>query len=424
MEETARAWDGWVELPRQKRRATSGALLWSIIAPLLFVAVGKLVGPVSGGPPTWLGGALLAIVGSGVAVAGAVFARARSRARLELEGDALLLVRGQERRKIAKEQIQHAIVTDGPHGGGRLVLSLAAAEDIRFDLANRTQAEELLAGLRLADVQRVTRIRLHSDQQRTLNQWGGAIVGGLVALLPIAALNALFGGVGQVLGLVLLVPLMLAGADLMSRLLAEVSIGSDGLSFRGVNTNANSFIAHERIDKLEVVRRDRSKMPGAWAVDLLLKDGSREEIGFFFADDRALADALRQRVERAIAERRARVGPKVEPLLQLERHHQQLGEWLARLRKLAIAKADYRQADLGSDRLAGLLSDASLGREHRIAAAVVLAARGSESERQRIRIASDTSADPALSSALRAILEGEAESEAIAEALAADPKIG
>jgi hypothetical protein len=124
-----------------------------------------------------------------------------------------------------------------------------------------------------------------------------------------------------------------------------------------------------------------------------------------------------RRIEDALAARVASQS-QVARAAALERHGRPFARWRAELASLAQQGADYRRnAGLARDDLQRVLEDASAPTEHRVGAAVALAAAGEVDIRRRVRIAAAACADRDLRAALEAAAEEELDEAKLERAL-------
>jgi hypothetical protein len=409
---------GVVSHARVRARAVAGGAVWSVLAPLLFVATGKLIGPPGGGPPSWAGWALVAIVAAGVIGATLAFRSATRPAALEVGDREVVLVEGGNRRRIAKRSIENAMLVDDDRGKQLLELNLVGRETLTLDFGASEGARAALDALALANERNVTRIRMYPRNQEALTELSGGLLGAMIVGLPVGALASLLGAMAPFVIIGCMIPAMFYGARWLRNLLPELVVGADGVSIRGTAGKARGFVPHDQVAGIEVVRRDLPKNPNAQIVELVTTDGERLVLASHFATQGALADAQKRRIDQAIVERRM-TGAPVPSFVELERQGRPTSTWLEALRDVGRQQPDYRRAQLTSEQLDALLTNGSTSAERRLGAAVVLAARGEPDAKRRIRIASEASADPTISKALLAVAEGEAEEAAIAEAIEA-----
>jgi hypothetical protein len=261
-------------------------------------------------------------------------------------------------------------------------------------------------------------IRLYARRTRRATQLGGALLGvflggapaGIGALIaqknagPVAAL---------IVGLLLLVPSMWGTAKVLSMLLPEVRIGVDGIALKGGFSSATRFVPFERIEHVEATSFERQGVR-LWAVKVT-HDGKSDALGEL--PSRAEAENAAEDIL-AAKQRWSRARSPVAGLASLESTGARIGDWLASVRALAAADDDYRKATLGRDQLLELLEDGAARAEHRVGAAMLLAAREGVEARQRIRIAADATANPKLRVALTSIAEDAVEEDAIESAIA------
>lgn len=195
--------------------------------------------------------------------------------------------------------------------------------------------------------------------------------------------------------------------------LTKVTIGVDGLHVRWLGRGR--FIPYEEV---ETVSYETPALPGRWPthyVEIQLRSGARLSLpGSRRSVDRIVERANEAKAAHDRAEPLA--ADDVEPL----RAEGDAKARLGKLRRLGSgAAAGPRTAAVHRDRLWRVLDSPAASDADRAAAAVALAAEVSEPDRQRIRIAAASTANPALRILLtQAAEEGDEDDLAVAEALA------
>jgi hypothetical protein len=196
--------------------------------------------------------------------------------------------------------------------------------------------------------------------------------------------------------------------------LTKVTIGADGLHLRWLGRGR--YIPYEEI---ETVSYETPALPGRWPThyatiqlcsgERLTMPGSRESV------DRIIGRANEAKAAHDRAER-----PAADDV-QLLRAEGAAEARLSKLRRLGSgAAAGPRTAAVHRDRLWRVVDSPAAADADRAAAAVALAAEISEPDRQRIRVAAESTANPALRVLLtQAAEEGEEDDAALAEALVA-----
>lgn len=417
-----------IAYPRRQRRAIGAAVLWTLAFPIVFTAIGKLVGQLMHlpkGPPSWLGAALLGGIGFG-AVAATVAHRlaAARRGTIRREGDALVVERAGATRTIPMSDVDTGW-TSKSHAapGDQVGVTLRGGETIIAEVP-AGEGNAKLEELGLDASKRRLHLTLWSGLESVLMGFAGSILG-LLAWLPLGGLG---GDVLTRLGatdlnaplvFATLVPMMVLGALAMRRVKPEVTIGSDGVIVAGGSIRANKrYYPLDKVAGVEIVRAANARNQTQTVVKLRMIDGSDADIATFLSTARteALADTLANRVREAMAARDA--APVAEASSLLDDVGGGVGAWLGSLRELAAQGDGYRSTALTRDRLVALVDDGRAALRRRIGAAVMLAEKGDAEGLARVRIAADASASPRVRIALEKVAERAIDEASIEEALA------
>jgi hypothetical protein len=249
----------------------------------------------------------------------------------------------------------------------------------------------------------------------------GALLGlpaGAVVMGIVSALSGL-APLGVVMGILAAIILVAAGAKVLSMLLPEITIGPDGIASKGHLSSATVFTPFERLASVKLTMRDLRNMPGGWAIELEVREGTTRELATFANDRGAEARAVVDRIQEAFAAWSATTA-STAGIAQLESAGAPVREWLTSLRKVATEEADYRHSPLTHEELLDLIENPTASAEHRVGAAVVLATKGDDHARDRIRIAAEATANPRLRVALTSVAQQDLEEEAIEEVVAAE----
>jgi hypothetical protein len=169
----------------------------------------------------------------------------------------------------------------------------------------------------------------------------------------------------------------------------RVVVGSDGVVVRGLFRQRYLPYASIR----EVIEDDHG-------VRLALRDGGQQRLPATPG-----GEALGARVRGALAAHRAgSAGARFE---ELARGEQTVAAWRRELEKIAHHGDGYRDEARTSEALAAVAEDSAVAVDRRVGAALVLAARGDESAKRRVRFAASACADDDLREALEQAAEGE-----------------
>lgn len=262
-------------------------------------------------------------------------------------------------------------------------------------------------------------VPLYSPAKARESRLGGAVLGVLLgaapALFAAIAAKPLGAVVVAAVAVAVLLPVMWGSMKVLGMLLPELRVGVDGISLRGGFTSATRFIPFEALVGLEVVTFVYSRR-GGQALGLKVSyDGKAETLGDFDAVEDG--EAVLREVLEAKA-RWARERSPVAGLAALDRAGAPVGAWLDALHGRARGEADFRHAVLDRDRLLELVAGGAATAEHRVGAAVVLAAKEGAAARAQIRVAAEATANPKLRVALASIARDAIDERAIEEALA------
>jgi hypothetical protein len=426
-----------VRYPRRQSRAITGGLAWALAFPIVFVAIGKFVGTYllhiqKGGPPSWLGWALLGGIGAGFAVAGALHRRgAARRGSIRREGDRILVERAGVTREIPVSSVDSGWISKESTKGDRLGLSLSGGESIVVDLPSG-EGHAKLEELGLDASKKRLKLSLWSAFESALMTFSGATLG-LLAWLPLAGigatiLKALHAGstIDTIVALATVLPMMIAGAIAIRRIRQEVSIGSDGVLLTGGSLRAKPrFYSFDRVVDVHTSPIKPARGTPELGIQMELRGaqpGAKNEtvtLARFLPVKGAsppLANVIEERIREAMAARDAALPAETSALLDVG--GERVADWLASLKKLAARRDGYRAAALTHERLLELVEDARAKVAHRIGAAVVLAEQGDTEGLARVRVAADASASPRVRIALDAVAKQAIDEQAIAEAIA------
>ena len=84
-----------------------------------------------------------------------------------------------------------------------------------------------------------------------------------------------------------------AVAQIFARFLPELTIGSDGVTFKCRASPGPTFVPWDKLGSVSLVKRDRPKLPGSWAIDLSFVGAGSIQLAIFPA---AQADHLHSAV--------------------------------------------------------------------------------------------------------------------------------
>jgi hypothetical protein len=265
------------------------------------------------------------------------------------------------------------------------------------------------------------KIPLYAPARRRARIFGGVLMGVVVGALPAALAGMLATGASEGFNgwvvLAVLLPFLALFGWLLTRRLADITIASDGLSWK--KGSERRYIEFDQLESVEVKQyelpTERWRSESMWAITLALANGTKEELGDFehFLQAEPVAEAISAAKAAWSADR-----PPVPGLGALENVGESVSAWITSLRNLAEADTSYRTTTLTEDQLAEIVDDGAARPVHRVAAAVVLATKDRHAGRDRIRIAAEATANPKLRIALTSIANDEIEDSALEEAIA------
>jgi hypothetical protein len=338
-------------------------------------------------------------------------------ADLDVTADEFVIRRDPEVERVPRADVERVHVADG----GRVVVHLRGGTDLAITPSSPDDGAALAAMLDPAE--RAVRIpiahpgaswlgraRAMMGPQIAIGAWSMAFFGGLGAWLFAMGAGVAFWEVGNVPGKtvgsgiggafvgVVTIAMSLVWLSVLRR--RAVTVGSDGVLIHG--------LLKDRFVPFASVTRVRDDADG---VELELRDATTVTL------PRAPGgDGLAARI-RAALERRADGEGPAAGLASLDRQERPVAAWRRELERLAQRGEGYRDDALAPDRLAAVVEDASLAADRRVGAAWMLAAKGDDETKQRIRIAADACADEDLKIALERAAEGEIEEAALDRAV-------
>jgi hypothetical protein len=388
--------------PRAVSRFFRRLATLALVSPLLLAVVELVARPWSHDAwlPIWRTSLLVApVVALAFGLVGAIAGKLRPsrRGTLRVDGDHLVLDREDGVRHIPLSSLRSGLVVPGIGGrSARVEIDIASGDQLFADVPAVAEGEQLLAAAGVDVSRRRSTIPLRSIARGVLRR-GGAVVVTVLGML--VALGFLIGAIGPIPSA--FIPVWLFTTAALAWLAAHVTrsksitVGADGLVIPGALRDR--FVSFAEV---AAVRAERSR------VHVELRDRSVS-----FAADEAAARAVALRVEEAMAARAD--GPAAEARLgRLARGGRTVAEWREAAARAARSAGDYRAAGFSEDDLAALLGSSEAAAEHRLGAALALAARG-DAQRERVRIAADACAGPKMRVALSAIAAGEASEEAV-----------
>ncbi len=332
--------------------------------------------------------------------------RPARRGSIRVEGAELLLDREDAVRRIPLTSVRAGLVVPSIGGrAARVEIDLASGDRVFADVPTVAEGDVLLAAVGVDASRRRSTIPLGSIAGDVLRR-GGAVVATVFAAF--IALGVLIGAVGPVPKVYIPVWLFTtAGAAWLAAHVnraKSITVGADGLIVPGVLRDR--FVPFADI---VAVRAERSR------VDIELRD---HRLSLSAREDAARAVALR--VEDAMSARAD--GPTAEARLgQLGRGGRSVAAWREAAARAVRSGGAYRATGFSEDDLTALLGSSEAAAEHRLGAAMALAA-GGDAQRENVRIAADACADPKMRVALEAIASGEVDEEAVEEALSLEPE--
>lgn len=395
---------------RDFARRASKVLGWGAlglaILPLVIVIIGKGFGLER--PSFWGDGFLTGVWGTAVGSAVlAWFLSSMARAKagsLEVEGAELVIVRGENVRRIPVASVSGAMIV--PIAPGRPVhveLLLENGEQVIVDAKDADTARALLSRAGLSIEKRTSRTAFPASMRPV------ALMAALFASFMAGPIFLPMGG-ESVSGVIMWFAIALSAfiAAAMGTSAPEVTVGLDGMRIR--SARRSQFVS---FDGAVEVRPTRS------GLELVQSDGSTKPITLFLVGTSqrwAQRDALVDSISDALARRTSEAEGK-EAMASLARGGRTVSSWREAIRAMAL-DGGYRNASLPFEGLTGLLARPDASAEDRIGAALALKASHPEEATERVRVAAQTCADPKVRVALERVAEGAEEDAAIEEALA------
>lgn len=390
-----------VGLLRSSLAHTLRAALYPIALMALVFAAAAALNPVA------LATLPVAII-IGIFVAMSRVARSRP-----IVGSGVLSVRGGHvrigaRPIVARDRIASGVVMPGNEGTFvRLEQRAGTAIDLAVDDVEK--GREVLVALGLDPAHAVARFHVLATSPRA---WRRRVWWALASALPI-----LLGIPISIMlhnpGLIALAAPLVVGMALSTIVPARVTVGSDGISAR--RFGREEFIPLDGIVDAIAVDGDSIFNATTAVVQLLDEKGNvvrelvvdQKKEGPFTETIHAAVDArargLAERIREVIAMRR-RVVDTFDPRT-LARGDRETSAWVSELRTLLRRARGFRDAEAPTpEALLAIVEDASAQPIDRVAAAIALGPSGPD-QRQRVRIAADATAAPALRIALEAAVE-------------------
>jgi hypothetical protein len=201
-----------------------------------------------------------------------------------------------------------------------------------------------------------------------------------------------------VAGLLPTYALLLAALALFTaRFRVRVDVGSDGVMLRRLGERR--FVSFRELESASV--------EGRAIVLTLARTGERVTLSGGMSQEQAASrEALVRRIEEARAMHAdAGDGDLGAAEAFVAPGGRTVDRWLREVRALARAR-DYREARVDTERLWRMLTDASAPPATRVGAAVALSSANDGETRERLRVASETCADPRLRVALGCVADG------------------
>lgn len=310
-------------------------------------------------------------------------------------------------RSVAHEEVRQAAVVADPIAPG-VALDLSRGRSMSVRTPSVEDAQRLVAAIGPAETQALYRTRLGP---RPVAAAGGCLSLAAVFAVTIGIFNAIklglpgvLGGLfwlGAVAGVLVLLFLFTSGP--------KIDVGADGVSVREVFRTR--FVAFR---DLESIRAQGGK------VEMRYAGGRAEQVRLSLMSKEQVA-ALDDRLSRAFAAAR---GGGAGRTSVLERAGRSLSEWRAHLAGLLAKGEGYRESAITREEAEAVLAAGDATPEHRLGAALALAAADPEGAREKLRVAAEGSANPRLRVALSGLSEGEIEESAVAEALEGEAAAG
>ena len=236
----------------------------------------------------------------------------------------------------------------------------------------------------------------------------------LPIILPGFLVTAFLGFSGLVTSPLVLFP-MFAAAGLyaaMLKLRTDVVAGDDGITTTWLGMR--SYLPYSRIERVEtVISRALDARYEAELALHLVGGGVRRLVG----DQVTMMQAASAVNERLDAYRQSAAGHVAIP--ELDRGDRDRGSWVERLTALGNGALNtHRDAAVPREELWRIVETPGANSAERGAAAVAIAkTAGADKDRERLRIATDSVADPSLRTLIEAVAEEEASEEEVARRL-------
>ena len=301
---------------------------------------------------------------------------------------------------------------------GRLFVALSRKRrpTILLDVANEAEGRDILRALELDASQTVAEVRGMSPYF-SLKPWQQLLIPvapvlGIFVAMPIVA--SLFGPTAMgaaVAAMAMLIPFAVGCMVVPTK----ITIGADGILTKWLRWR--SYFPFSEVQALGPV--DRRVLNKVYrGVEISLRDGTNKFLpitqkGWGDDDYNAVVERIREAVD---VHRAGNVGTSNSALARNGRSPR---EWVTALRRVGEgANADMRTAPVASEQLLRIVEDLGASGLSRASAAIALAARGSEGERARIRVAAGATAAPKLRIALEKASANDADEEQLGAALA------
>jgi hypothetical protein len=380
----------------RKVRAASLALL-GLSIPI--VAVLAALAPDGGQALANLAGAIIVAPWISVAVGLFVGLGQWHRGEVVASPDGVRFEAGSAKRELARARIAAARVDPVRDGLCRLTLEHDGGDVDEVELASPDEARRIIDAAALdAQHKRATFALSDGFFPRLMHGLGFWLA---LTMLPVVLTAAFFGaapsaGVGV---LTAFAAPFLAYALSRWTTSTRVTVGVDGVLHERRLTRR--FHPMEGLASVDTAHGD---------VELAYADGRRERMAVPGA-----SVAVASRIREGLAASKAAGGEQV-PAEVLARGGRTIADWRAAIRSLVGEDRGYRVAALEPEHLARVLEDPGAPAEHRIGAALALAA-GDDASRARVRVAAETCAEPKLRVALESTLDDAVDETAVEDAM-------
>jgi hypothetical protein len=328
------------------------------------------------------------------------------RGLLEVEGDAIVVRVDRPRRAPSERRIPLDAITAGYRTDDEVRLETQAREVVAIAIDRAEIGEAILHALGHDARRRVLEVPIASIASKwpgmtlfvwlsLLSQLPGAIVFWIVAAFSFLGGQAWETTIFSLAGAFIETSLFALGTRLLRQ--RVVAIGTDGIAYR-------QFLRKRFYPYRSIV--DVGLMPGG--VYVALRSGRRLRLRTRGAWGRGIdpiAQALHERIQTARSAARSATDVQTK-LPLLERRGRAVQVWRDDLAAL-VGKSGYRIGAVTVADLRAVIDDTTLSPEHRIGAAVALAASDPDEARARARIAAVSCADRDLKAALEHAAEGE-----------------